>query len=322
MRLIRISAVLGFTIALSGLLTGCGKNNQAAAGADGAQLGANIPAQSVGDASEAGQLQLAGAQEQAQPRSFNLFPGSGNTEAETPDAGSENTGGLFGGLFKKREGGQSETEQTGGLFSGLKNAFSGGASSLPQFGGLGGDGCDQQIAHAKQSGSNHMLISFEGLGSKQMGFVRNNIVKRAHGDVNSGWVSKSYGWQDASAASECAQRFHLETGGKISVVGHSFGGGIATFKFADQLNQSGVPIENAVTLDPRNMGNDTNYAMTRNFNQYQKPPNVNNFTNFYQNSGLRGYGVEGANNINLQSSHVGLAREEQVYTHVRGLLSN
>jgi len=182
--------------------------------------------------------------------------------------------------------------------------------------------CSQIVADARTSGKKHFVVSFEGLASHGAGFVRRNLMSKLQSEFGRGFATINYGWRQSSKAHSCAVQWARSIGAdhQISVVGHSFGAGIATFDFAEKLKNSGLKIRYAVTLDPRNWTNDAKFMSSREFNQYQKPANVEKHINFWQGSGLRGYGVSGAENHEIKDSgHTGLPANPKVHEIVRAL---
>ncbi len=129
---------------------------------------------------------------------------------------------------------------------------------------------------------------------------------------------------DSSSAHECVQAFYRvhQSESKISVLGHSFGAGIATFSLLEKLATDSIMVENVITMDPRNGSNDGRYLATREQFQFEKPGHVAHFLNFRQRGGgLPGYSVTGAENIRVQgTTHVGLPRNEEVLAGARRLL--
>lgn len=174
--------------------------------------------------------------------------------------------------------------------------------------------CSELASLANRSGVSQLVVSFEGLMSKQVGFVRKNLVRKSRDSVDFGFVSVAYGWTNSSQAATCAQEWKNIYGerSRILLVGHSFGAGIATFKFLEKI--PGITVQHAITLDARTGGTDGRYLVSREFNQFSKPSNVVKFTNFWQSRGLRGYGVSGAENIQITgSSHTGLPKTDRVF---------
>jgi hypothetical protein len=182
--------------------------------------------------------------------------------------------------------------------------------------------CAEMIAQAKTSGKKHFVVSFEGLASHGIGYVRRNLMQKLESEFGRGFATINYGWRQSSKAHACAVQWArgIGEGHQISVIGHSFGAGIATFDFAEKLGQSGLKIRYAVTLDPRNWTNDAKFMSSREFHQYTKPANVEKHINFWQGGGLRGYGVSGADNHEIKDSgHTGLPSNTKVHGIVRAL---
>ena len=133
--------------------------------------------------------------------------------------------------------------------------------------------CSELASLANRSGVSQLVVSFEGLMSKQVGFVRKNLVRKSRDSVNFGFVSVAYGWTNSSQAATCAQEWKNVYGdrSRILLVGHSFGAGIATFKFLENI--PGITVHHAITLDARTGGTDGRYLVSREFNQFSKPAN-------------------------------------------------
>ncbi|MCO4780786.1 MAG: hypothetical protein KC646_00575 [Candidatus Cloacimonetes bacterium] len=183
--------------------------------------------------------------------------------------------------------------------------------------------CDVLAYDSKKVGVRHLVISFEGLGSKYIGFVRKNITRKIQKELNYNFATKGYGWTDTEAAYDCVSTWSnlMKDQLQLTVVGHSFGAGIATFKFLDKLQASEIKVDNVITLDPRTGSNGG--KLKNKFMHFQKPDHVKLFVNFWQKNGLRGYGVEGAENIQITNSgHVGLASNKKIYNRIKTIIKN
>lgn len=181
--------------------------------------------------------------------------------------------------------------------------------------------CDVLAFDAKKAGVHHLVISFEGLGSKYIGFVRKNITRKIQKELDYSFATKGYGWTDTQSASECIDTWSslMKEDLKLTVVGHSFGAGIATFRLLDELKESGIHVNNVITLDPRTGSNVKGFKGK--FMHFEKPEHVDQFVNFWQKNGLRGYGVEGAENIQINNSgHVGLATNKKIYNRIKQII--
>ncbi|MCO5142946.1 MAG: hypothetical protein M9962_07645 [Oligoflexia bacterium] len=183
--------------------------------------------------------------------------------------------------------------------------------------------CLREAQEAKQSGANHLVVSFEGLGSKQAGFVRNGLLKRIENDVGRIMVSKNYAYTEDAKAFECIKDFKNVLGKDLNlmVIGHSFGGGIAIFNLLDRMN--GMQVDNVITLDPRSMDSEARFMLSKSENIYSKPNTVRigAFYNFYQKGGLPGYAVKGAKNIELKGvNHAALPSHSSVQKLAKKLI--
>ncbi|PCJ20598.1 MAG: hypothetical protein COB02_03495 [Candidatus Cloacimonadota bacterium] len=180
--------------------------------------------------------------------------------------------------------------------------------------------CEVLAYDSKKANVSHLVISFEGLGSKFAGFVKRNITRKIQKELNYSFATKGYGWTDTNAAHECITKWSkvMKETLKLTIIGHSFGAGIATFKLLDKLKVSDIQVNNVITLDPRT---GSNGGFSGEFMHFQKPEHVNLFVNFWQKRGLRGYGVKGAENIQiLNTGHVGLAKNKKVYDRVKSII--
>ncbi|MEW6709946.1 MAG: hypothetical protein AB1403_09020 [Candidatus Riflebacteria bacterium] len=184
----------------------------------------------------------------------------------------------------------------------------------------------------KQKGVDLLIVSFEGLASHGIGFVRNGLIEYLESSVKVPFVSKNYAYTDDSKAYSLI-RDYFEVYGKnlrIMIIGHSFGGGIAVVKllkrlkaYVDLKRVKGFSIESVITLDPRSWDGDTKFWTSRNEYLYSAPAGLDilNQYNFYQTSLLmRGYKFKNAKNIKLRTMHTKMPKEKKVRTLCKDLI--
>lgn len=179
--------------------------------------------------------------------------------------------------------------------------------------------CTKDALAAKAQGVNHLVISFEGLMSYNAGFVRKTLIKNLQSKFR--FYSKNLSYTSTAKAVECLNDWEnvFKSNYQLSVIGHSFGGGIATFKFLELIKHTHV--DNVMTLDPRSWSTDSQYSKTKSLYQFKKPQNVDQFVNFYQRGGMPGYRVQGAQNQELKNTkHTKVPAHPHVEVSARCLL--
>ncbi len=161
-------------------------------------------------------------------------------------------------------------------------------------------GCDSEAQLAKSKGIHRLVVSFEGLMSYNAGFVRRALIKDLSDSHKNLFHSKNYAYTSTTKAAACilewknVHRSDLH----LTVVGHSFGGGIAVFKLLDLIPT--VIVDVAMTLDPRSWTADSRFYKSKSLFQFESTDNVVRFINFYQRGSMPGYAVKGAENIELK----------------------
>lgn len=181
--------------------------------------------------------------------------------------------------------------------------------------------CRSDAITARERGVHHLVISFEGLASYFAGFVRKGLIAplaRAHGDE---FFSMNYAYTSSAKAAACVREWKSVQGShlRVTVIGHSFGGGIAVPAFLSAARD--IDFETVITLDPRSWSADANAARTKSLDQFAAPANVRRFFNFYQRGGMPGYRVLGAENYQIQgTTHTALPRNSTVIRAVDDLL--
>lgn len=179
------------------------------------------------------------------------------------------------------------------------------------------DGCSALARESKTQGISHLIISFEGLASYWAGFVRRSLLRNLQSQFAGEFASKNYSYTSSAAAAACISDWKKVWGDRaqFTVIGHSFGGGIAVFDLLKRVPQ--VTISHVITLDPRSWTADSLYAKNKNLKQFTLPDNVVSGFNFYQRKAMPGYQVEGAKNIQLVGpSHTKVPAHAEVFNVV------
>jgi pimeloyl-ACP methyl ester carboxylesterase len=174
--------------------------------------------------------------------------------------------------------------------------------------------CLKEAQNAKSQGISHLVVSFEGLASYFSGFVRRSLIRDLQKNYGDEFVSKNYSYTSSKTAAECVSDWAtvFKTQSTITIIGHSFGGGIATFDLLQKIPN--VRIQNVITLDPRSWTSDSNYNRNKNMYQFVIPKNVIYGMNFFQRGGMPGYKVENANNYQLtNTAHTRVPAHSIVY---------
>lgn len=195
------------------------------------------------------------------------------------------------------------------------------------YGGLAwgaNNNCRDQAREALRQGHSSLIISFEGLFSKMAGYVRNGLMKPLEEEMPNQFSHNNYGWRETRAAFNCILQWREIFGNRLNltIIGHSFGAGYATFELLDDLRRTGIAVRNVITLDPRTARTDSNYRRSGDLKQFERPGNVGNFVNLYQrSSGLPGFEVRGAQNIRVEgTSHTRIPSHATTAREVRNLL--
>jgi hypothetical protein len=174
-------------------------------------------------------------------------------------------------------------------------------------------GCLQEARDAKKQSVSHLVVSFEGLASYFAGFVRRSLIRDLQEKYEGEFISKNYSYTSSVSAAQCAKDWYGVFGDQavITVIGHSFGGGIAVFEMLKRLPN--VPVNHVVTLDPRSWTTDSLYSKNKNLAPFTLPTNVLEGWNFYQRGAMPGYEVRGAKNFRLSGvSHVRVPAHPEV----------
>lgn len=177
---------------------------------------------------------------------------------------------------------------------------------------------------AKAKGITNLVVSIEGLMSKPLGFVRNGLVKYLKEKAQTQFASHNFGDNERFEVNKCIKTYRKVIGEslRVTIIGHSFGGGITTFKVLEKIE--GIPVANVVTLDPRSWDGDIQYRIRKSDVIYKRPGNVEitNFLNFFQTGMMRGYQVKGARNVKIKAMHVAVPKNDQVRKAVLALLDD
>ncbi len=178
--------------------------------------------------------------------------------------------------------------------------------------------CRSEALKARDSGVKHLVVSFEGLASYWAGFVRKGLIKPMQNKYGATFVSKNYSYGSTQSAESCIRDFKLVMGSDLhlSVIGHSFGAGIAVFNLLNEIKD--ISVNEVVTMDPRTWSTDWNYRRMKTLDLFEKPANVARQMNFYQTGGMRGYRVVGADNVQVTgTTHVGMPRVKGIHQQVQ-----
>lgn len=181
--------------------------------------------------------------------------------------------------------------------------------------------CRDEALAASRKGIHHLVVSFEGLASYSAGFVRKGLIAPLIAAHPGRFVSANFAYTSVTRAELCIREWSSVHGQslRLTIIGHSFGGGIATFRLFKLIPD--LYISEAVTLDPRSWTSDSNLRKTRSLEQFARPVNVGQFLNFYQRGGMPGYRVEGAENFELTGvRHTRVPRHEAVRAALTDLL--
>lgn len=201
--------------------------------------------------------------------------------------------------------------------------------------------CDQQLQLARRTGQAQLVVSFEGLLGQEL-FAsplrrqispvmkgQGQVPYISHGCTTFIFAKLEQGCQtQVQQAHQCLMKFKRVFGSrlKVSVLGHSFGGSYGVMNFLKAAERSGVFIDQVVTMDARTHHDDRatfgKSAPDPSMYRYSKPANVGRFVNLYQCSGLRGYLVKGATNINTcgSASHMSIVSHGRAQSAIHSAL--
>lgn len=127
----------------------------------------------------------------------------------------------------------------------------------------------------------------------------------------------------ADRIARCVEEYARNNpGAKVSLMGHSLGGGVAQ-RTAQALGTRGIGIENLIVFDGR-QGNEFRCGSAAGA-KYSKPANVKQVLNFYQcgfmpgNTYAEGPGVK---NINVRNMHVAIPNDPGVKNAIRDAVAS
>lgn len=118
-----------------------------------------------------------------------------------------------------------------------------------------------------------------------------------------------------SIALTCINEWHkvFKDNLDLHIIGHSFGG-YASLYLMHKLNHFNIPISTITTADAR--------AYSRGYKYFYASENVHSFHNFFQKGFLRGYPIEGAQNLQIKGpSHGTIPSHKRVIEAVDRIFS-
>lgn len=188
--------------------------------------------------------------------------------------------------------------------------------------------CREQAEEFYREGKDHLVVTFEGLAMPSKSYVYNSLIEKLKNTANLEFAVRAHRHTQATKAMICIREWeqvHHERL-QLTIIGHSFGGGVAVQKLLNYLNTENIRVKNVITLDPRNPGSSIfSCRMQRpGREKFAKPVFVENYVNFYQcGGGLPGERVLGAENIEIdRATHTNLPNQELVYKKVKDLFES
>ncbi len=176
--------------------------------------------------------------------------------------------------------------------------------------------CRSEALDARDKGVHHLVVSFEGLASYFAGFTRRGLIRPLQTKYGATFVSENFSWGSSQKAENCIRDWKVVHGPdlKLSIIGHSFGGGIAVFELLREIKD--IDVANVITIDPRSWTTDRNYRRLGTMDLFTQPANVEEFSNFYQTGAMRGYRVIGATNVKVSGKgHTRMPTAPELYKH-------
>ena len=192
--------------------------------------------------------------------------------------------------------------------------------------------CRGQAERALARGNNHIVFTMEGLTQAYaeilpLGIAKSGLVDKIRRSTNANFDVKGYSHLfGPSRIASCAQAWKQVHGSnlRVTIVGHSLGGGPALLAAAEKLQRKGINIDTLVSLDGRHSSDAISCSVRRRTPTYRQPDNVTRVISFRQcGGGLPGRDWVGRNvdNDTVGSSHVSVPYDPKVYRRLAGLLS-
>ncbi|MCO5144019.1 MAG: hypothetical protein M9962_13095 [Oligoflexia bacterium] len=186
--------------------------------------------------------------------------------------------------------------------------------------------CKEQAENFYRDGKNHLVVTFEGLAMPSESFVYRGLIEKLQNtEIGSTFAVRAHRYKNAENAMTCIREWvniHHERL-NLTLIGHSFGGGIAVQSLLKTLKQENIKVKHVITLDPRDNSSSIFSCRMQNpgNEKYTRPSHVGQYINFYQcGGGLPGERVSGAENIEIErATHGNLPSQELVFKRVKEL---
>ena len=173
----------------------------------------------------------------------------------------------------------------------------------------------------KKTYSNHLVITFEGLGGETYGAPVYNLASEVN--LTNFQIARFANNSTPATISACIRRWLTNTPfGKVSILGQGIGGGTA-YRVARTMGTQGMNVENLILFDSRE--GDEKTCDSDSAKKYFKPRNVKYVFNYYQCGRLPGrqfVETKGVYNYELDSSHILLPKTEAAKSFAKKLLNH
>lgn len=175
----------------------------------------------------------------------------------------------------------------------------------------------------------HLVVTIEGLGGRLLGSPAQSLAKNlqaGNGSANISFSNEGTWATGPDHIAKCVAEWKkANPNGKISIMGHSLGGGHAN-RVADEIGKLGFNVSNMIIFDGRE-GNELLCGKSAGA-KYQKPANVERVANFYQcgwmpgNTYAEGPGVSNIHVSDIDgATHVSMVGHPEVRRRVEQILN-
>jgi hypothetical protein len=181
--------------------------------------------------------------------------------------------------------------------------------------------CREQAIEASKHLSPHLVLSFEGLFIPAKGILYRSLITPLSKQKPKNLFYQQFRYSQAERATTCVlawEKILGKDGFTISVLGHSFGGGIGAPRLVKNLDRYGLKVKNLITMDPRDNSSKIFRCPSAEVGRekYAKLNNVESQISFFQcGRGLPGEHFSGVRNIEIKGhSHGNLPSSSLIYS--------
>ncbi len=194
-----------------------------------------------------------------------------------------------------------------------------------------GSSCRTQAQRALARGNNHIVFTMEGLTGElaellPIGHARNGVARKIRSVSGANYDIRGYSHAlGPSRIARCARDWKSVHGDnlRVTIIGHSLGGGPALLAAAQRLRRERIDIDTLVSLDGRHSSDAAACRFRGRTPTYRQPAGVTRVLSFRQcGGGLPGRNWTGPNvkNFVVGNSHVTVPYDSVVQREVGRLL--